>query len=362
MAYHLPDNRSRREIDEMIAKHLSLPEWSKVQITEEQRKVIQDIDRARKLADVSLRHGEHVFPAYMVRTSAPSARKKPKTPTNTGLKAFLEAKKQESVILGDVARFLQLKADDRATHVIHPSEMARKDWCARATWLRLTGHTKKETHSLRSELIFGEGREIHSKWQGWFQEMGILYGDWACLACETKITGHSTALPKIGCKKQMSGTHIWRYGEVGLRDKSVNVAGHADGIIGSPTGDFLVEIKSVGPGTLRKLNIIPTEMADEDAFGQFSRITHILGEHYRQIQAYLKMSQDSDYPVDRAVAIYEQKADQQVREFVIEYDPDAMAAQFSTAADIMWAISKGREIACSNGTDCAQCRGWEPNA
>jgi hypothetical protein len=306
------------------------------------------------------------YTAYPAMTApkrkTPSPRKRGKALTNDRLKAFLDAKRIDSIILGDVARYLQSAPNERDQTLIHPSEMAKKDWCPRSTWLRLTGHTQAaEVHSLRTELIFAEGHDIHRKWQTWLSKMGVLYGAWYCPACEATDLCEVLELPTVGCPNQRSGKHLWEYREVPLKDAARNIGGHADGIVLNPEGDALLEAKSVGPGTLRKLGLLSEEESDEDTPDKFSRITHILGDHFRQIQIYLRLSQNSGRPVKRAVAIYENKADQQVREFVIDYDESATDSLFNTAADIMWAIDKGRDVDCVEGAgrDCAECRGWE---
>lgn len=286
---------------------------------------------------------------------------KPAKPSSPSLKNYLDATKTETVVLSEVDRFLQLKRDDRATDVIHPSEMAQTNWCVKATYQRLIGMTPPpNTHRLQTNLIFGEGHDIHAKWQRWFQEMGILYGAWRCEACHREDLCQITELPVRGCPNQVEGVHLWRYKEVPYTDVDVNVSGHSDALIYPKGTDYLVEVKSIGPGSLRKLAQVPEdEVADEDLAGKFSRVTHVLGDHYRQLQIYMRLSQKTDRPVSAGVVIYENKPDQQVREFRIEYDSRATDDLFNQAADIMWHVNKGKEIACSNAFDgCAQCKGW----
>lgn len=308
----------------------------------------------------------YIDPRFYAVTPKPKPvlkRQRKKPPSNDRLKAFLEAKKVDTVVLGDVARHLQSVSDDRDTLLIHPSEMAKKDWCVRGTLLRIRGYTRpKEVHRLRSELIFAEGRAIHEKWQTWFADMGILYGSWYCPACQTRILGEVLELPTRGCEGQVDGMHLWKYREVPLEDKALNVGGHADGIILRPDQDYLIEAKSIGPGTLRKLGLLSEEESDEDTPDKFSRITHIYGDHFRQTQIYLRLSQKTDRPVNKGLVLYENKADQQVREFVVDYDPDVTKNLFDIAEDIVWAFKNGRELACSNAPivgECNECRGWE---
>jgi len=81
------------------------------------------------------------------------------------LKRFLEAKKTNPRLIGDIERHLMAKpAEERRTDVLHPSEMAKSDWCLRASYFALTGVTvKKDKPNLRLQSIFDEGHSIHAK-------------------------------------------------------------------------------------------------------------------------------------------------------------------------------------------------------
>lgn len=278
------------------------------------------------------------------------------------LKAYLDAKKNETVLLGDVARYLQLQIDDRDATVIHPSEMSKKDWCQRATWHRLVGHTLPEPVAipLRLELIYETGSESGVKWQQWTKSMGILWGRWKCEVCLESQYSWSNELGGDCLGRSDLAPHLWRYMEVPLHQGLV--AGHADGIV-NPSGDesLIMENKTVGPGTLRLLDVLKEDEHDEAGSDKFSRITRILPSHFRQTQIYLRMAQDLEEAVGkvtRGVVVYEYKADQQVREFVIEYDPRWTDDLFEIADDITWAISVGREVKCPYG-GCAACKAYE---
>ena len=290
------------------------------------------------------------------------ARHKPKPkpalrPKSEAVKSWLDAAKQETVVLGDVDRHLQLKVRDRRADIIHPSEMARTDWCMRATYLRMTGHEAKDPpERLRSMLIFGEGHDIHAKWQRWFREMGILYGRWYCLACGRDEMAEIGEIPVRGCKHQKDGVHLWDYREVPLEAKPIKIAGHSDGLIFPAGEDHLVEVKSIGPGTIRKLVLAPEDETDETLSTQFGRISHMLGDHYRQLQIYMRLSQSTDRPVKKGLGLYENKADQQIREFPVEYDERATEDLFEMAKDISWAIDHGKDVVCNQKVGgCAQC-------
>lgn len=292
-------------------------------------------------------------------------RKKKTKVTSPRLQAYLDAKKHETVLLGEVDRYLQMRPDDRDATVVHPSEMSKPDWCPRATWHRLVGHALPEPSVVRLRLnsIYETGTISGEKWQQWTREMGILWGKWECRICEGIKMGWSSDLGGESCPaRNDGGWHLWKYKEVPLMHGLVG--GHADGIV-NPTGDesLVMENKTIGPGTLRLLDVLKEEEHDDAGPDKFSRITKILPSHFRQTQAYLRLAQDPLVEAEvgkitRAVVIYEYKSDQQAREFVIEYDPRWTDHMFETADDIAWAIGKGREVKCPRG-GCAACRAYE---
>ena len=295
--------------------------------------------------------------------------KRAKRPTNPRLKAHLGAKKHDTLFIGDVSLHLQKKIDDRAAHVIHPSEMAKTNWCPRATWLRIIGRKLKTLpppHALRSELIFAEGHDIHFKWQQWAKEMGVLWGTWECIHCHVRIKAWSDNLWTTRCgEKYGVMMHEWKYKEVPLRQGLV--AGHSDGIINPSTEESLVlEAKSIGPGTLRKLDLIRDDEPDDVAVTQFAKISRPMKEHFLQTQIYLRLANEDPEvqaetgPLRRAVVLYEHKADQRVREFVVTYRSDWTMDLFDTALDIKWAVDNDREIRCPYG-GCSQCESYEEN-
>lgn len=289
--------------------------------------------------------------------------KKPKTIPSEKMRTYLDSMKHDSILIGPVDRHLQLKTDYRDPSVIHPSEMASSTWCPRATWHRLLGHDKpSETHRLRTNLIFATGDDTHEKWQRWTREMGILWGKWVCVQCGLEVLDWSNALE--GTCPVMVGDrpHWWKYREVPLGDTVYNVWGHADGVINPTTDESLVmEVKSVGPGTIRKLDLMSDDESDDMSSTKFSKISRPENNHFRQLQIYLRLAEMHQVevgPIQRGVFIYEHKADQQIREFVVTRNDRWTDPLFDTAMDVVWAVDRDREIKCPYG-GCGQCRAYE---
>ena len=288
-------------------------------------------------------------------------------PTDPRLTTYLDATKHKTLLLGQVDQYLQLKPPDpRRSDIFHPSEMSRSDWCHRADFLRLTGRTvPKETLRLRPNLIFEEGHTIHTKWQRWFREMGILWGRWECIICGHSVLAWSDQLTG-NCPMIRSGReHPFAYKEVPFDHPTLRIGGHADGVV-NPTLEepLLIEIKSVGPGTLRALDVMTDDDGDDDAWQHFAKVNRPLKSHVVQTMLYLRLVEQYRAEigrVSRGVIIYESKADQQSREFVVTRDDQWTDPIIEAVMDILFAIGRGRDVPCNHG-GCARCAAYEKGA
>lgn len=264
---------------------------------------------------------------------------------STELKKFLDAKKTTTRLLGDVERHLMRRPlDDRRTDVLHPSEIIKSDWCLRYSYhLLMGGESKREKPNLRLQNIFDEGHYIHAKWQTRFQEMNVLYGKFICNACLETTTGVSPACQKCGRNDAME------YKEVTLVDDSLRIAGHTDGWIKGIGDDCLIEIKSIGSGTIRFE--APDILADAggDMTKAFNNIRRPFRSHLLQGQMYLELAHRmfGDEAPKEIVFLYENKADQFTKEFTVKADYDIVARVFFKVETLMKAIDNGRMPECN---------------
>jgi hypothetical protein len=275
---------------------------------------------------------------------------------NSDLKKFLDAKKSNRRLVGDVERHLLSKPPgDRRTDVLHPSEIIRRDWCKRASYFLLQGYPKIQNKpNLRLQSIFDEGHAIHAKWQNWFQEMGVLHGKFKCLACNKLTWGTSPDICEICQSKNLV------YDEVTLVDDALRIAGHTDGWIKGIGNDCLIEIKSIGPGTIRSEN--PELFANSQDFMQaWKNVRRPFNSHLLQGQMYLELMKRMGHDVTEIVFLYELKADQDYKEFAIKADYELVRHVFDGAKRVVDAVEKGQALRCSNnlGGTCAQCEGYE---
>ena len=270
------------------------------------------------------------------------------------LQKFLDAKKKPTRLLGDVERYmLRRPQGDRSTLVLHPSEIIKPDFCHRYSYYLMSGGVKLGSKpALKLQSIFDEGHYIHDKWQTYFYEMGNLYGDFKCVYCK----GITTGISPESCS---SCGGALKYDEVKMLDKKLRIAGHTDGWIKGIGEDCLIEIKSIGTGTMRFDAPELLADADNDVSKAFKNIRRPFRSHLLQGQMYLELAKrmyGSDAP-NEIVFIYELKADQSYKEFSVKADFEMVERIFWIAEKIVDAVEAGKMPACNidpeNG--CKEC-------
>jgi CRISPR/Cas system-associated exonuclease Cas4 (RecB family) len=271
------------------------------------------------------------------------------------LQKFLDAKKAPTRLIGDIERHLMARpVGDRSTTVLHPSEMIKRDWCKRASYFLLNGHTKiAEKPNLRLQSIFDEGHAIHAKWQTWFQEMGVLHGKFKCDVCDKITWGTSPEQ----CEHCFAPESKLVYAEVTLRDDALRIAGHTDGWVKGIGEDTLIEIKSVGPGTIRSEAPQLMAEADGDFMKAWNAIRRPFPSHILQGQVYLELMKRMGHEVNEIVFLYELKADQSYKEFKVKADYEIVEHVFEGAEKVVKAVEAGIVPDCNNnpGGTCKQC-------
>src|ERR1019366_9069499 len=246
---------------------------------------------------------------------------------------------------------------DRRADLMHPSDMSHGDWCPRAEYYKLTGVPMPEEKFNRVlENIFDEGYEIQYKWQRRMRATRKLWGRWLCQLCGADELGLEPDL--MGCRN--SHGHMWKYDEVPLLNEDIMVGGSADGAI----DDYLVEIKSVGIGTMRieapkllaKHYTHTTEgnkLYDLDSV--WRELNRPFTAHVIQTQWYLWLAKQLGLPFTKVRFIYEYKWNQQVKEFDIAQSDAAIQPQLDNVADMLYALEVGEPPACIGSPPCKVC-------
>lgn len=253
---------------------------------------------------------------------------------------------------------------DRRQDVLHPSEMCKRDWCHRASYFRLEGKAQSSSgnFSMTLQNVFAEGHAIHAKWQKWMAASGQLWGDWRCLVCQASVRRAAAPSALLAtCFKMRE--HIWEYKEVTLFDDELNIYGHEDGAL--VDAKCLVEIKSVGIGTLRFEapdylgRYYHRELRQYDLEGLWRDLHRPLDGHVRQVNIYMWLARRMGLAFDKTAVVYEFKANQQVKEFLVNYDPEIVAPILEKASQVRDARLAGEPPECPNGGSCKECGPYE---
>lgn len=278
---------------------------------------------------------------------------KPTTIPSKELKAFLNASKRETRLMGALERHMLARPfDERNMAVIHPSDIIKSEWCALAQYHALLGNyvEVREKPTLRLASIFAEGHAIHHKWQSWLREMGVLYGLWH------DETG-------MGWSLSSDIYDSAEYKEVPLSSAEHMISGHADGWVKGLGEDFLIEIKSIGTGTLRMEAPALLAQNNDNIELAWKNLRNPLRPHILQGQVYLHlchlMVKDGllESAPDEILFIYELKANQDYKEFVVKYNPELTAEIFDRALNVAWAVKNTHPPLCSIDIEkgCKRC-------
>jgi CRISPR/Cas system-associated exonuclease Cas4 (RecB family) len=263
---------------------------------------------------------------------------------------------------------------DRRWDIIHPSELAHQDtFCPRAVYLRITGGpVAPEKFDWGLQNIFDEGHNIHAKWQDRFRRTLPLFGDWKCLICgkAAKDTlepgGYNHVAPYADFCCDFTGGdhsgyegnefHIWEYTELSLDafDDAL-MMGHEDGAF----DDYLIEVKSVGEGTVRiedpELFKKHTVDGQVDLKALWKDIQYPFKTHLNQVDIYLWIAQARGMPFNKASFIYESKWNQQVKEFIVAYSEPRSMKLIDQAVKIKYAVDHKEEPECAFPGACKNC-------
>lgn len=289
--------------------------------------------------------------------------------TSTALKGYLSTSKKPSRLVGHVEKHLLTRTlvNHRRQDVIHPSEMTKDDWCIREQYLTIQQAREdiaagnrfiQERHPLRLQSIFDTGHAAHAKWQGYLAEMGKLYGKWACSGCENSVLG---PVPEDSYVCESCGSRRFIYDEVLLKNEDLLIEGSTDGWVTGLGPDYLLEVKTVGTGTIRAYNPALLSESDYNLEKAFDLIRRPFKDHRRQGQMYLYLAHDmydkklvDREPPEEAVVLYDCKANQAYKEFVVKYSPSQIEPFLDLAQKVVNALEKSKAPKCNHG-GCKKC-------
>ena len=108
--------------------------------------------------------------------------------------------------------------------------------------------------------------------------------------------------------------------------------------------------------------------AEGDLEKAFAAIRRPFSQHRKQGQVYLHLAHlmEAQGLLERPapneiVFLYECKANQAYKEFVVDYNPEVVAPLFDAARDIAWGLDNDRAPGCTIDPQhgCAKCKAYE---
>lgn len=250
----------------------------------------------------------------------------------------------------------------RDTAHIHPSEISKNHWCSRQITYRISDTPVDEDYKdggtyWRLASIFEEGHHIHERHQAAFWEMGVLEGMWLCLDCRHRWWSVSPAV----CERCAS-LHL-TYREVPIEIPGYHIIGHTDGLHNDGERRINLEVKSIG---IRSIEIeIPGvyktwKDSGADLTALWSSIKIPFPSHQRQGLIYMAALNMMGYDVAETLYLYEFKANQELKGFVVKYDEKRALSLLNRAADILAAKEAGAvpdrpDWASTKHLDCKDC-------
>jgi len=269
-------------------------------------------------------------------------------------KQFLKTGEAPTRVLSQVEKFIASSPveSDRRSDVLHPSAMVKDSWCHRASYFHLLGHpVNKPATNLGRELVFAEGHRIHAQWQEMFQKMGTLWGKWECYECGECFWG----LPDCH-----DGPLIYK--EVPLDYKPLRIAGHSDGLLVGFGNPLMLEIKSVGLGTYRFEAPDMVREHGQNFSALWEATENPFNSHVTQVQIYMKLAEllELEYQPQQAVLLYQAKADQKIKEFIVDKSDFNIQHIFDAAAEIVKAVELRQAPPCNVGgiKGCKECANY----
>lgn len=309
------------------------------------------------------------------------------TKTDGKFADYASLKSNVNIVIPEVKKvMLDRKKAESSNYIrrgMYPSEMSLTDWCPRATYYRMSGLQEPPSkYSFALENVFAQGNSVHDKWQTWLSETGKLWGDWKCSRCAEQVknslkpdekfdncigTNYVNLAGGYGVNEATAiFKHDWRYREVTLRSTSLPLSGHADA--GLVDHNVLVELKSISAGSFRysasKLfesntyDLSGKKISDTD--GMWRDFHAPLTSHLKQGNLYLFMAKEMNLPFDRISFVYEYKATNAAKEFVVPYSFELIEPLLDTAYSIKQHLELGTAPPCPKG-GCASCKAYEGN-
>lgn len=217
------------------------------------------------------------------------------------------------------------------------------------------------------ERIFDNGHYAHDRWRVYLERAGkgALWGRWVCqnpIHIKPKIYGLDKKLGCVRPDKCECGKSDFQYMEVGFRDEETTWGGHVDAVIDARRWPYAKNVDRDAKDPDLRLVMVIVDFKTINPFG-FKKLEAPKPEHITQMQIYLSLS-----GLQSGKFIYENKADQSVKEYVVERDDEFINIKRQEAVfmrDLVAGVNtSGKKVLPKRGFDeedkdnktCMQCK------
>ena len=189
------------------------------------------------------------------------------------------------------------------------------------------------------ERIFDNGHSLHARWRVYFERSGAMLGCWKCNACQA-LYGQNKKLGILRpscCEK--CGAADLHYQEVGFRDDETMWGGHVDAVI-DVAKYRKYQLSFINSTEMPQQEITNSEdkyiVVDFKSMNprQFRTLEGPLPDHITQMQIYLYLS-----GLRYGKFVYEDKATQNVKEFLVTRDDNLLAVKKEEAIWLKFVVT-----------------------
>lgn len=238
-----------------------------------------------------------------------------------------KARGTRNVVVPALDEFLlKLEGDDRRDGRFHPSDLSGY-FCPRQ-WVLYNYHPDGKTvrdgmWDARFQRILKNGHHVHNRLQRYLHEMDALWGKWRRVSGYYRSTGEFHYKYHVGWAPKLEDGSIdpsWEYMEIALHHDPDNIKGHTDGATNLAGWKDLIEIKGWNSHGFGWLDDTPVDKHAEQALIYLASVNWM-----RDQKAAGKLGgfvDDFDaQPFKGARVLYENKNDQELKEYYVPWDP-----------------------------------------
>ncbi len=207
----------------------------------------------------------------------------------------------------------------------------------------------KSVISPRLQRIFDNGHHLHFRLGRNFADSGLLKGVWKCSHC-FKVYGKDDKLGVHKPEECSCGEKNFQYQELGFVDEETLLGGHVDAVL---------DLTKISNGVEDVDTHLIVDFKSISSLG-FQSLASPKADHVSQLNIYMYFT-----GLHAAKLLYENKNNQEIKEFFIERNEEDIAAKIQAAKNLKNIVTKtnskgertlpARAHKRNNSKECVEC-------